>query len=1049
MRKTSISLNFLIIILFISINNLFGQKVIFKEIVDRPFHQSMEVNNNLNDVLDLKNWSDSEIRTNTFKVKSIDEAKMVQSYNDNSVISLMSNNRELPLALYIRKDKADETQLTIKDRAMKILGNPSVKEEMKIINEKNFHVISSVVDDEGIIHIKLNQYYKNIIIYGGQIYIHIYKNGNFHMINGKWFDEKKYSNSQKLIGPSVNDDEFAISEPEAKKIVESVVNEDYIAIRNLSALEKKVLNKDQIITEKIYYPSDDGRNLIPALQVNVASDLLHQYKYIINASTGDVIKKQKEYCSFIPENKHLTPDGGTTANAKDLNGIIRTINVYQSGGQYYMLDVSRPMFNPSQGSLPDDPFGGILTLNANNTSPNNSNFENSLAHNSNSNNTWNSTAVSAHYNAGEAYNYYKTNHNRNSIDGKGGSIFSIINVADENGSSMDNAFWGGSAMFYGNGNTVFNSPLAKAIDVSGHELTHGVVQNTANLDYNGESGAINESMADVFGALMDRDDWKMGEDVVNPSYFPTGALRDLSNPHNGGTNLNSNGWQPANVNEQYHGSEDNGGVHINSGIPNFAFYKFATAVTKEKAEKVYYKVLTNYLTKNSDFKDLRVAVESAANDLFGSDVKNAASSAFDAVGIVAGGGTGSNSQEDIDINPGKSYIICTDQDKNGLYLLDEAGNNALSQPLSTTAIISKPSVTDDGKHIVFVGDDAKIHYIYMEYKPTIKGTESILQNNPIWRSVAISKDGSKIAALTSDQVDSINIYSFALQEWKTFPLYNPTTAQGVDLGTVLYADVMEFDYSGEWLMYDCDNAVGGNSSVGIDYWDIGFLNCWDNKNKSFGSGRIEKLFSGLDQDVSVGNPTFSKNSPYIIAFDYLDNEKYITYGANIQTGDIGVIFDQGNDLSYPTFNKEDNKIVFDYNDGTQFLAILDLESSKIAGVSNSASYFVEGAKWGVWFSNGERNLNPSAVHEAGNDIALETYLFPNPVKNILNIETKDFLNETSFIIYDVLGNKLRNMNLVLSKGNNTIDVSNLSDGQYLLRATDGKKIYTDKFILMR
>src|SRR5215203_7409311 len=98
---------------------------------------------------------------------------------------------------------------------------------------------------------------------------------------------------------------------------------------------------------------------------------------------------------------------------------------------------------------------------------------------------------------------------------------------------MDNAFWNGSAMFYGNGNSSFRQ-LERGLDVAGHEMSHGVIQNTANLEYIGQSGALNESYADVFGAMIDRNDWQIGEDVVLPAVFPSGALRDLSNPNNGG-----------------------------------------------------------------------------------------------------------------------------------------------------------------------------------------------------------------------------------------------------------------------------------------------------------------------------------------------------------------------------------------------------------------------------------------------------------------------------------------------------------------------------------
>jgi bacillolysin len=98
--------------------------------------------------------------------------------------------------------------------------------------------------------------------------------------------------------------------------------------------------------------------------------------------------------------------------------------------------------------------------------------------------------------------------------------------------------------------------------------------------------------------MIDRDDWKIGEDVVKTSAFPSGALRSLEDPHNGASTNNFNaGWQPRHYDERYKGTEDNGGVHINSGIPNWAFFKFASAIGKDKAEKVYYRALTTYLNQ--------------------------------------------------------------------------------------------------------------------------------------------------------------------------------------------------------------------------------------------------------------------------------------------------------------------------------------------------------------------------------------------------------------------------------------------------------------------
>ena len=92
---------------------------------------------------------------------------------------------------------------------------------------------------------------------------------------------------------------------------------------------------------------------------------------------------------------------------------------------------------------------------------------------------------------------------------------------------MENAYWNGDAMWYGNGGSTFK-PLARGLDVGGHEMTHGVVEKTANLIYQDESGALNESFADIFGSMIDRDDWLIGEDVMQPN--TNAALRSMQDP---------------------------------------------------------------------------------------------------------------------------------------------------------------------------------------------------------------------------------------------------------------------------------------------------------------------------------------------------------------------------------------------------------------------------------------------------------------------------------------------------------------------------------------
>jgi len=198
----------------------------------------------------------------------------------------------------------------------------------------------------------------------------------------------------------------------------------------------------------------------------------------------------------------------------------------------------------------------------------------------------------AHQFAGDTYDYYFNTHGRDSFDDAGATLISTVHY----GINFQNAFWNGTQMVYGDG-------FASANDVVAHELTHAVTERTANLLYRDQSGALNESFSDIFGAMVDREDWLMGEDL------PVGAIRSLENPEQYN--------QPAHVSDYEATCLDNGGVHINSGIPNYAAYLLATDAGREVAERIFYRVLVYYLTSTSEFEDFRLAALQAAEDLYG------------------------------------------------------------------------------------------------------------------------------------------------------------------------------------------------------------------------------------------------------------------------------------------------------------------------------------------------------------------------------------------------------------------------------------------------
>lgn len=240
-------------------------------------------------------------------------------------------------------------------------------------------------------------------------------------------------------------------------------------------------------------------------------------------------------------------------------------------------------------------------------------------------------ADEAYDGAGATYTLFSEVFNRDSIDGNGLRLDSTVHYR----TGYDNAFWNGRQMVYGDGDEdlpanqrIFNR-FTIAVDIIGHELAHGVTQHTANLIYQGQSGALNESMSDVFGSLVKQRltgqlpaqaDWIIGEGLFTSNVSGVG-IRSMKEP---GTAYNDpvlgKDPQPGHMRDYVETQSDNGGVHINSGIPNRAFY--VTAVNLggyawEKAGQIWYVTLKSKLSESSNFAMAAAKTYEAARDLYG------------------------------------------------------------------------------------------------------------------------------------------------------------------------------------------------------------------------------------------------------------------------------------------------------------------------------------------------------------------------------------------------------------------------------------------------
>jgi len=255
----------------------------------------------------------------------------------------------------------------------------------------------------------------------------------------------------------------------------------------------------------------------------------------------------------------------------------------------------------------------------------------------------------AYDHSGDTYDFFHKVFGRSSLDDAGMSLVSSVHVAEVDARGrfqpMNNAFWDGSRMAYGDGDGLVFTRFTQALDVVAHELTHGVQSYTSNLVYRGESGALNEHFADVFGVLVrqwkdkkpaESGSWLVGAEILVPAKTRRG-IRDMEHPgtaYADDPELGSDP-QPAHMKEIYTGPADSGGVHLNSGIPNRAFVLLAKALggpAWETAGAIWYDAMLQ-LSRTSRFADMAKLTAQIAGDRFDAATKKAVRAAWKKVGL--------------------------------------------------------------------------------------------------------------------------------------------------------------------------------------------------------------------------------------------------------------------------------------------------------------------------------------------------------------------------------------------------------------------------------
>lgn len=466
--------------------------------------------------------------------------------------------------------------------------------------------ISKESDHLGFTHIRYQVSFNSIPVFGKILVAHL-KDHKLQSINGELFAFAAPTAVFSISEASAL--RFAIAKVGAKKYKwENKEEEQFMA---------KTLNDPtfsyQPKAEKVFLLHNG--TLHSAYKFNIyAEEPLYRGDVFVDASTGKILNELNHICTVNTPGTAATKYSGT-----------QTITCDFANNQHTLRETVRGL--------------GVETYNLFNTT----NY--ALNNFTSTTSTWSLSAfdqgaLDAHWGAERTYDYYLNVHNRNSINNAGFKLVSFVHYS----TNYQNAFWDGQRMTYGDGGGSYK--IFTALDVCGHEISHGLTSNTSNLMYQNESGALNESYSDIFGASIENFarptnwNWKIGEDLTNSG----NGLRTMANPNQfgdpdtyGGTN-----W--------YTGTADNGGVHTNSGVSNYWYYLLTqggsgtndlgntfsvTGIGFNSASRIAFRALTVYYTPTTNYATARLLSIQAAKDLFG-DCSNEAIqtiNAWHAVGI--------------------------------------------------------------------------------------------------------------------------------------------------------------------------------------------------------------------------------------------------------------------------------------------------------------------------------------------------------------------------------------------------------------------------------
>jgi len=485
--------------------------------------------------------------------------------------------------------------------------------QVRLSRGQAFRATDAVLDSSGSSHVRMQRTYRGLRVVGGDLVVH-------QGTDGAWAGV-----SQTLTKPLRLRTEPQVTEDQA--IAEALApSKDTRGIDRLRARQQA----PKLVVDTL------GRGNRLAWAVETAGKRTDgtpsRMTSYVDAKTGDVLRRE--------ESIH-TADG----SGRSLYSGTVPLQVTQSGTTYQLKDATRGGTYTTDMKNKEDSVGctllgigcstGTLVTSSTPTFGTGTTTDRSSA------------AVDAQYGTNETWDYYNQVHGRAGIFGNGKGSFNRVHY----GKNYVNAFWDGTKMTYGDGDGVSYGPLV-SLDVAGHEMSHGVTENTAGLTYSGESGGLNEATSDIFGTMVefyaanasDPGDYLIGEefDLASGKGF-----RRMDDPISDGNSPNC--WST--------GTKDLD-VHYSSGVGNHFFYLLAegsgaksingiahssttcdgstvTGIGRDAADRIWFRALTVYMTSGTTYAQARTATLSAAQDLYGagSTQQSAVAAAWSAVNV--------------------------------------------------------------------------------------------------------------------------------------------------------------------------------------------------------------------------------------------------------------------------------------------------------------------------------------------------------------------------------------------------------------------------------